>query len=38
MLAIGSFILYKLEPLLKYKEDFDRWFDGIVKILKGYSL
>jgi hypothetical protein len=36
--AIGSFMLYKLEPPLKHKEDFDKWYDGIVKILRGHGL
>ncbi|KAJ6118841.1 hypothetical protein N7471_013461 [Penicillium samsonianum] len=36
--AIGSFVLYKLEPLLKEKEDFDNWFNAVSRILEGHGL
>jgi hypothetical protein len=35
---IGSFVLYKLEPPLKNKEDFDNWYNGVYKILRGHHL
>ncbi|CAI7574783.1 unnamed protein product [Penicillium glandicola] len=36
--TIGSFVLYKLEPLLKEKEDFDNWFSAVSRILEGHGL
>ncbi|KAJ5836274.1 hypothetical protein N7447_002300 [Penicillium robsamsonii] len=35
---IGSFVLYKIEPPLKEKEDFDTWLDTVTKILQGHNL
>ena len=35
---IGSFVLYKLEPPLKNKEDFDNQYNGVYKILRGHHL
>ncbi|KAJ5971829.1 uncharacterized protein N7479_001747 [Penicillium vulpinum] len=35
---IGSFVLYKIEPPLKEKEDFDEWYDTVTRILEGHSL
>ncbi|KAJ9492653.1 hypothetical protein VN97_g549 [Penicillium thymicola] len=36
--AVGSSVLYKLDPQLKHKEEFDQWYEGIVKILRGHNL
>ncbi|KAJ6147945.1 MAG: hypothetical protein LBE64_08300 [Acinetobacter pittii] len=36
--VIGSFVLYKLEPSLKNKEDFNTWYDRVYRILRGYRL
>ncbi|KAI3281062.1 hypothetical protein DTO002I6_9976 [Penicillium roqueforti] len=36
--AVGSFVLYKMEPLLKEKEDFDNWLGMVTKILESHGL